>query len=98
VDIKFLEFREGKNWVRGNVNNGEYTFSSKLFDQGSIFGIDDGRVSKLIIFKGERQQKGLGNVFVFYDRGWDIEPQTKEEQNIYEHVLEFLENAPKNRF
>jgi len=97
VDIKFIEFRKGENWVRGNVNKGEYTFSAKLFDQGSIFGIKEGRVSKLCIFKGKRQD-GFKNVFVNYDRGWDIEPQTKEEQNVYEYVLDFLENAPKNRF
>ena len=39
----------------------------KAYDEGSEFGIDDGRISKLSIY--------IDNALVVnYDRGWDIEP------------------------
>lgn len=91
TNIKFTEFIKGKNWVNGLVNDGEYSFSSKLFDEGSVFGINDGRVSKLCIWNSDE------DLIVNYDRGWDIEPKV-EYQNVYQEVLEFLENAPKTRF
>lgn len=97
MDIKFLEFRKGENWVRGNVNKGEYTFISKLNDSESPNGIKSGRVSKLSIFKGERRE-GFKNEFVNYDRGWGTKPATEEEKKVYQEVLKFLEDAPKNRF
>jgi hypothetical protein len=99
MKIEFTEFTKGENWVSGVVNYGEYVFESKLFDEGSVFGIDGSRVSKLSIRKGN--SKGFfdfSNCIVNYDRGWDIEPKTDEENDVFEAVLEFLENAPKTRF
>jgi hypothetical protein len=91
MNVEFTRFEKGENWVSGIVNNGEYTFSSKLFDEGSVHGIDGGRVSKLTI----REGTGWNNVIVNYDRGWDVEPEDEYEREIYESVLIFLENAPK---
>lgn len=95
MKIEFLKFENRDNWVNGCVNDGEFYFESKLFDEGSIFGIDDGRVSKLNISIGN--SFSWNNCIVNYDRGWDVEP-TKEYIEVYEAVLEFLENAPTTRF
>ena len=97
INIEFTKFKKGEHWVTGVVNDGEYSFESKLFDEGSIYGINNGRVSKLSISNGARWT-GFDTCFVNYDRGWDIEPKTDIEKTIYREVLNFLENAPKTRF
>ncbi len=44
------------------------TWNAKIFDDGSIFGIKNGRISKLCA--------KIGDEWIFnYDRGWDIKPQ-----------------------
>ena len=40
----------------------------KHFEEGSMFGIDGGRISKLTI-------RVDGNITCNYDRGWDVEPE-----------------------
>lgn len=44
------------------------SYSVKYFDEGSEFGIDGGRISKLCI-------KINGKITCCYDRGWDEEPE-----------------------
>lgn len=97
MKIEFTKFVNGENWVSGVINDGEYSFSSKLFDKGSIFGIDDGRVSKLAISIGSKWT-GWEACIVNYDRGWDIEPESAKDKEVFDAVMNFLENAPKTRF
>ncbi|MBQ7263652.1 MAG: hypothetical protein IJR14_08025 [Synergistaceae bacterium] len=56
-------------WTSGTTEQGgrKFTWHVKHFDEGSQFGIEEGRVSKLEISEGWR------NV-VNYDRGWDVRP------------------------
>lgn len=89
----FTKFEKGDNWVSGYC--GEYIFESKLFDESSVFGIDSGRVSKLNIRKDGNR---FFDCIVNYDRGWDIEPKTKEEIEVFEEVMYLLENSSKTRF
>ena len=86
----FTKFTKGENWVSGEV--GEYIFSAKLFDEGSSFGINNGRVSKLSIRK--KDLDWVNGCVLNYDRGWDIEP-TEEYIKYFNSVMELLENAPK---
>ena len=44
----------------------------KAYDEGSEFGINGGRISKLMI-------KIDGQTVVSYDRGWDIEPDENDQ-------------------
>ncbi|WP_297419750.1 hypothetical protein [Clostridium sp.] len=86
MKAKFTKFDSTTNWVSGVVE--DYKFEAKLFDEGSVFGIDEGRVSKLSILDNK-------NVWlVNYDRGWDIEPK-EDFKEIYNTVMELLENSPK---
>lgn len=57
-------------WHEGSlkVNGSIFRYWVKQYDEGSIYGIDEGRVSKLTI---KRDGKEVCN----YDRGWDIEPE-----------------------
>jgi hypothetical protein len=74
--------RRFTGWVSGVVTDGA-TFCAKVFDNGSVFGIDDGRVSKLDIRKA-------GEILANYDRGWDIEPQKPEDKAVYKRVMAAL--------
>jgi hypothetical protein len=64
-----------------NTNIG-YKYWVKHFEEGSEFGIDGGKISKLTIRKvGE--SRDLCN----YDRGWDIEP-ADEVKAVYAIILD----------
>ena len=43
---------------------------AKVYDEGSPFGIADGRISKLML-------KANGEIIYNYDRGEDVSPQTE---------------------
>lgn len=65
-------------WKQGTIgvkdSNGRMvsvTFRVKHYEEESLFGIDNGRISKLML-------KQDGRVVYNYDRGEDIEPQTPE--------------------
>jgi hypothetical protein len=95
VDAKFTKFDNSSNWVEGTVD--KYKFQSKLFDEGSTYGIDGGRVSKLAIWDERVRMKEL-NFFkaciVNYDRGWDIEP-FEDQKCYFNAAMNLLENSSK---
>lgn len=66
-------------WTNGKMDG--YEYSVKHFEEGSIFGIDGGRISKLHIRKDFR-------TVVSYDRGWDVEPEEAEEWAVYRKLVE----------
>lgn len=90
LNARFTEFTTNSNWVKGEIDN--YTFVAKLFDEGSEFGIKKGRVSKLSI--NLKNTSGFYGCVVNYDRGWDIRPK-KDVKNIFNSVMNLLENAPE---
>jgi hypothetical protein len=99
MDVKFTSFVKGQNWVIGTAGD-DYEFSAKLFDSGSDYGINGGRVSKLSIrgVSAKYDDAPYNGTIVNYDRGWDIHPKITEEREVFQAVLKFLENAPKTRF
>ena len=73
-------------WSEGTIScpstGGKYKYWVKHFEEGSQYGIDGGKVSKLTIRKfGET--KDICN----YERGWDVEP-TEEVIAVYEVLLQ----------
>ena len=72
-------------WSEGIIacptTGGKYKYWVKHYEEGSQFGIDGGKVSKLTIRKvGETRD------LVNYDRGWDIEPEGELEA-VYAIIL-----------
>ena len=57
-------------WKEGRIliNHRGYHYWIKQWDEGSEYGIDGGRISKLMIKRGDE-------VVCNYDRGWDVDPQ-----------------------
>ena len=73
-------------WSEGTIScpatGVKYKYWVKHYEEGSQFGIDGGKVSKLAIRKvGE--SRDLCN----YDRGWDVEP-ADEVKAVYAILLE----------
>ncbi len=60
---------EKKLWQEGalKVYDEIYHWWAKVYDTGSEYGIDGGRVSKLMV-------KRDGKIVCNYDRGWDVNP------------------------
>lgn len=56
-----------------------YTWEAKVYDEGSKYGINGGRVSKLWVQKD-------GVVVCNYDRGWDIEPASYAEWQVVNYI------------
>lgn len=68
--------------IKIDVSGKKYTACLKRYDEGSNYGIGGGRISKLQI-KDEN-----GRTVVNYDRGWDIRPQTIQEEAAVLGILE----------
>lgn len=73
-------------WEKGTVNVGGavYAYHAKVYEVGSKFGIDGGRVSKLEMARD-------GETVCSYDRGWDVEPEGEMDIEALDHVLCFYE-------
>ena len=69
-------------WKEGSlkVNNSVFHYWMKVYDTGSKFGVDGGKVSKLML-------KRDGKVVANYDRGWDIKPIDPDTQLAVEILL-----------
>ena len=62
-------------WKEGSlkVYNSIFHYWLKVYDEASQFGIDGGKVSKLML-------KRNGEIVANYDRGWDIKPADPDTQ------------------
>ena len=73
-------------WREGTIGvpvNGETKIAhywAKVYDEGSEFGIDGGRISKL-------QIRIDGVTVVNYDRGWDIRPDENDEATMIAYTI-----------
>ena len=99
IKAVFTNFGTESNWVQGTVEGDgrKFTFEAKLFDNGSEFGIKEGRVSKLAVSDPvvREQTKNYGeSCVVEYDRGWGMRPK-KEIKPYFNAIMELLENSPK---
>jgi len=69
-------------WKEGSqrVYDSVYHYWMKVYDEGSQFGIDDGKISKLML---KRDDKIVAN----YDRGWDVQPADPDTRFAVEILL-----------
>ena len=75
-------------WREGTIGipagGGKYVackYYAKVYDTGSEYGIDGGRISKLEIRVDDRK-------VCHYDRGWDIKPTCPEAEKALEILLQ----------
>jgi len=69
-------------WKEGTlkVNGKTYRYWIKQYDTGSVYGIDGGRISKLMIKRGNK-------IVCNYERGWGIEPTDAEAEEALNMIL-----------
>lgn len=74
-------------WKRGTLKHEGriYKYCMKVFEEGSIYGINEGRISKLWM-------KRDGIVVCNYDRNWEIYPTDE----IDEEAMQILYFAEEN--
>ena len=75
---------EGSGWQEGALrvpNGGIYHYWVKAYEQGSEYGIEGGRISKLTL---QRKEQTVCN----YDRGWDVKPVDDETEIALEVLLQ----------
>lgn len=65
-DMLTVESQEGKR---------NFRFWVKRYEIGSKFGIDGGRISKLMV-----KDMDTKKIVINYDRGWDVKPVTECEK------------------
>ena len=58
--------------VKGSIKMKIVHYWVKAYEEGSDYGINGGKISKLLI-------KIDGKVVVSYERGWDVEPDTNDQ-------------------
>ncbi len=75
----------GRNWLSGKIGN--LNFQAKVYKEDSRFGINNGNVSKLMVWPE------YGPIIVNYDRGWDIKPKNAEEEKIVQTILDYCSHV-----
>lgn len=69
-------------WKEGTIKiqNSVFHYWVKVYDEPSRFGIDGGRISKLML-------KRKGEIVCNYDRGWDIKPVDRDTESALQILL-----------
>lgn len=77
------------NWHIGAYNG--FRWGAKIYDEGSRFGIDDGRVSKLFIYDADN------NEVVSYERGWGRKPDKSDKalMTLYKAIVNELAGSKR---
>ncbi len=90
--FQFKNTLEENGWVTGSF--GDYHFQAKVYDTGSKYGIDNGRVSKLCIWRTKETDGHIAkHCVVNYDRGWDVRPESVDDKIACAAILLGLENS-----
>ena len=78
--------RSGHGWTVGEVTykGNTYRFEMKNFLEPSVFGIENGCISKLHVTRCPIP----GATRIAYDRGWDVKPKTQDDKAILKALLD----------
>ena len=80
-DLEIIITGQKGNWTYGQI--GGFDFEVKHWPEPSIFGIDEGRISKLWI-----SSRVSYRTVASYDRGWDIRPRFDNEIEATQAVID----------
>ena len=80
--MEIVEIKKDGNWTNGRI--GRLYFTVRHFDEGSVFGIQKGKISCMYVWEKGRL---LRRPVIKYDRGWDQMPKSKEAKKAYELLL-----------
>ena len=70
-------------WSKGEIKieGTKVQYWVKHYEEGSEFGIDGGRISKM-------ECRANGKTILHYERGWDMEPETELGYQAYAILIE----------
>lgn len=94
MSIQILEPHHWTGWVTAIIN--DRWVQAKVYNEPSIFGINNGRVSKLCISKTNKidtTKSFLAQIDYNYDRGLDFD--NLPNSNILVEIVAELEKLPK---
>ena len=75
-----------RNWIIGTIDG--IAFEAKVYDIPSEFGIDDGKVCKLDVYR----DRDNGEI-IAYERGWEKYPAA-ENEDLLDSILEYCKELP----
>lgn len=78
-------------WEEGSVviDGARFLYNARVFDEGSRFGINRGRISKLKVVKDIGDNSwSMDNVVIQYDREWVIHPETDLTKKVLTYIIE----------
>ena len=80
-----IEQEENTMWSKGKIEieGTEVQYWAKHFEEGSEWGIDGGRISKL-------ECRANGKTLLHYERGWEMKPKTKLGKDAYAVMLKMF--------
>ena len=96
-------------WVQGTLEEAlpdrtfvanSYSFIAKVSDEESEFGINNGRISKLTVWRNELGCDCVDcnrHTFAHYDRGWNIQPTSAIGKETLQRILSGLEESPRQQ-
>lgn len=92
-DLAEGDIRIKGNWVTFRLAESDLTIQMKVFADDSIYGIGNGRISKLSIYNDAKRH--LFTRFYYacetdYERGWARRPQSAEAYDRCRRVVEAL--------
>ena len=73
-------------WIMGTIDGME--FEAKVYDDGSEYGIDDGRVVKLFVHRDNPYRE-----YIAYERGW-VKYPSKRYEDYLDSLLLLCEMLP----
>lgn len=76
-------WKKGRIAISTEEGDHEFSWEAKVYDEGSPFGINGGRVSKLYIYHHKV-------CICSYDRGWDIKPASYEVEQIVNYITNYV--------
>ena len=93
--MKILEPHSDTGWITAIVD-GRWV-QAKVYDEGSCFGINGGRVSKLSIGKSETRDPNANffdQMAYHYDRGLDFHHKRQLSKKVLDSIVSKLEALP----
>ena len=89
--ITSSRLKNDPTWIEGMIHTDtldRFVFQAKVYDEGSQYGINGGRTSKLwIAQKNGAQLNEIAN----YDRGWDHKPLPGDHKFIVTAMVALME-------
>jgi len=77
-------------WYYGEVD--DYIINAQVYDDNSIWGIDNGRVVTLFVYNSKDNVKPVMD----YQRGWEISPRGRKLEALLDRILDHLESLPES--